>query len=150
MKHFLIALILVMTCFASPAQAQFVHRVTHYVWTHKELLGADLTNAGAFGADVGSSVHCQSVSRGCIETNPLMGRHPNEAKTAAWGLLATATFVTINHLIWHYGEKNDPPVKHMIWFSTAPVAIDEYFNVRSNVDAANSLQNNLRSRGILR
>jgi hypothetical protein len=145
MKTLAIAVLL----FALPTQAQF-HKVGHYIKTHKELLVSDAIVIAAIGADVGSSVHCQSVSSGCIEQNPILGPHPTELQTSGVGLMVATAVITGNHLIWHYGKPLGGGEQHMIWFSTIPIGIMETFNVKSNVDAAEQLQNNLRSRGILR
>lgn len=143
----LLLIVTILLC-ALPAQAQF-HKVGHYIKTHKELLASDAIVALAFSADAGSSVHCQSVSLQCIETNSLVGKHPTERQTAAWTLLAVGGIITGNHLIWHFGKQAEPGAEHLIWLDTTAIAIMETFNVRSNVQTAEKLQSELRRRGML-
>jgi len=107
----------------------------HYIKTHKELLASDGIVIGAIFADAGSSVYCQRNNPiGCYETNGLLGAHPNAGPTLALGSGIAGGMVLGNHLIWHFApEKSD---RHIIWFLTIPIAIEEGFTVKNNINVA--------------
>lgn len=133
-----------------PSRHERVHpigRIWHYVVTHKEVLAADALASSAWLADSASTVydehHCT-----CIETNPILGKHPSEGAVWGYGIGSAALFTTLNHLIWHYAP--DRSDRHLFWFEVAPIIGVEASNVYSNVHAADisplpQLHSNARS-----
>lgn len=120
---------------ALPAQAGPVH----YIKTHKAVLIADALTTASLAADAASSVHCQNVApQTCIETSEMLGRHPTARSTWLHVSPFIAGFITANHLIWKYAPTPGGRYFGLV-FTTAPVTIDEYFNVRSNVRTAEML-----------
>jgi hypothetical protein len=87
-------------------------RVAYYITTHKELLISDTLVVFAWSADAASSVHCQRIP-GCDESNPSLGRHPNEFHT--WGLAMgySAALITLTHLSQHFAP--DHFDRHLYW-----------------------------------
>jgi hypothetical protein len=140
-KTLLIAVLLAISTSAQPNRFhRFVSHSTHYAATHKELLISDIIIASAESADAASSTNCQKVAPiTCIETNPLIGKHPSNGATWRLAIGYSAGMITLDHLIWHYAP--EPADRHLIWLTTIPIAIDETFNVKNNVDAAQRLTN---------
>jgi hypothetical protein len=136
-----IAALILLCAFSAHAQAinpSVVAHVGRYVRTHKRLLVADAILGASWGADAASSTNCQRIAKAsCVETNPLLGKHPSPAVT--WGYAAGMASVMIagEHLIWWEGNKVDPEAGHVIiWFVPVPFAISEFINVRTNVRIA--------------
>jgi hypothetical protein len=133
---------------ALPARAQerealrpaFPARVAGYVKTHKELLLADTILILAESADAASSVHCQKVApTGCVERNIILSHHPNEVDTWSVALgMNAGMLIALNHLIWKFAPA--PELRHMIWFTTGPIALVESINVDDNAATAARLQ----------
>jgi len=111
-----------------------LHKVWHYVSTHKELLAVDAIIIAAWSADAASTVHDEHNCPSCIETNSVLGPHPSERAiwlyASGWSALQT----TLNHLAWHYAP--DPVLRHIVWIPAIVTATNELSNVRNNVQAA--------------
>jgi hypothetical protein len=118
-------------------------RVTNYVATHKELLISDTMVVFAHAADAASSVHCQRLP-GCVETNPLLGKHPNELQTWGAAMGFSAGMITLVHLSQYFASNRFE--RHLFWSGVAPFCIREVWNVHSNVDAAEFLQHQRAAR----
>jgi len=114
-----------------------LNRITHYVATHKELLISDTLVVFAQSADAASSVHCQRLP-GCVEQNPLLGKHPNELQTWAAAMGASATMITIVHLIRLLASNRFE--RDLSRGLVAAICLREAFNVNSNANAAEFLQ----------
>jgi hypothetical protein len=114
--------------------------VGHYIRTHKELLAADTLMTLSLSADVGSSVHCQSVSLGCVETACFLPTHPNELQIEGDAAAKIISLISLNHWLFRVADRTDPPARHLIWFWTIPIAVTEFVTVRSNVATANELE----------
>ena len=112
-------------------------KISHYVKTHKRLLVADAIIMAAWSADAASSVHAQK-SGCCVESNPLVGKHPNELVTWVYGMGVGSAMITGEHLIWWAGNKyGDPEAAHvLIWPGPIAFGIGEFFNVRDNAKYA--------------
>lgn len=121
-------------------------RVAHYVTTHKELLISDTLVVLAWSADAASSVHCQRIP-GCNESNPLLGKHPNEVHTWLGAMAPAAALVTLDHLAWYVAP--DRFDQHLFWFGPIGTSLLEVFNVKANVDSAQFLQNLQKARARL-
>ena len=118
-------------------------RVAYYVSTHKELLIADTLVVFAEAADAASSVHCQRLP-GCVEQNSLLGKHPNELQTWGAAMGFSAGEITLVHLIRYFAP--DRFTRHIFWGPVAAQCIREVWNVHSNVNAAEFLQNQRAAR----
>lgn len=114
-------------------RARLLGRVWHYIVTHKEVLAADAIAVSAWSADAASTVYDQHHCV-CIETNPLLGKHPSGGAIWSYGIGGAALQVSLNHVIWHYAP--DHADRHLIWFEMTPLIGEEVFNVYSNVQAA--------------
>jgi hypothetical protein len=112
-------------------------RMTHYVTTHKELLISDTLIVFTQAADAASSVHCQRLP-GCVESNPLLGKHPSELET--WGAAtgASAATITLVHLSQLFASNRIE--RHLFWGPVAGICIREVWNVHSNANEAEFLQ----------
>ena len=124
-----------------PAQkSNAVEHVVHYVATHKRLLIADSIVLLAWSADAASSNRCQSENRaGCIEQNPLLGKHPGPGATWGYAMGVASAQIAIGHLVWWEGNKVDSEAAHVIiWLNPITIGIIEYFNVHTNVNIADS------------
>lgn len=119
-------------------------KASHYVRTHKRLLVADAIIMASWAADAASSVHAQK-SGCCVETNPLLPKHPNELQTWSYSMGVGALMVTGEHLIWWAGNKygQEEAAHLLIW--PAPIAhgITEYFTVKDNAYYAGQSQTNM-------
>lgn len=111
-------------------------KVGHYVKTHKRLLVADAVIVAAWSADAASSVHAQK-SGCCVESNPILGPHPNEVATWSFAMGMAGLLVTGEHLIWWQGNKIDPEAGHvLIWPIPIAFGITEAINVHDNANYA--------------
>jgi hypothetical protein len=121
-------------------RAAFPARVVIYAKTHKELLLADTILILAESADAASSVHCQKVApTGCVERNIILSHHPNEVDTWSVALgMNAGMLIALNHLIWKFAPA--PELRHMVWFTTGPIALVESINVDDNAATAARLQ----------
>ena len=128
----------------SSALAQLVtqpNRFWHYVRTHKSVLVLDSLVVLAQSADAASSVHCQRIP-GCVESNGIVGKHPGPAALWAWSLGTAGTLVASNHLYWwQTGKRDARDLRPLMFLWNGPLVIYQVFNVKSNVDAAEYLQN---------
>jgi len=116
----------------------------HYIKTHKTVLLSDALTGAAIMADAASSVHCQNVApQTCIETGGIgFGRHPSAALTYGEASGWVAAFTVAHHLIWHFApdpQEGRTQAKVVLGMLTAPILIDEAFNVPSNVRTAERL-----------
>jgi hypothetical protein len=113
--------------------------VFHYVSTHKELLFADALTVLAGASDAASSIHCQNISSGCYETNPILGPHPSPAKYWSLTMGVDAGFVTVNHIIWHKAQKQNRPLRHLMWAWTIPAVGVGVWDTLQNISASRIL-----------
>lgn len=145
-----LALAMILFPFALPARAQisshrrgFPGKVGHFVSRH-ELLISDTVIAYAFAADVASSMNCQHVNpSGCFDKNSLLGLHPSDGRLIAWGSIATAIFITGDHLFWHETKRDGGKyavARHAIWIATGLIAASEVKTVSGNVATARQVQ----------
>jgi len=148
MKKILFSLALLLIAFPLIAQdaprsvlkASPIARVGHYLNTHKRLLISDAIVVASFSADAASSVHCQHSSPACLEQNSIVGPRPNEVQTWGWSTLAMVSVVGGDHLLWWAANKEDQPVRNIIWIPTIAIGISECFNIRNNVNTAEFLE----------
>jgi len=143
---FAIRVLVCVLCCILPTRAQekenkrVVARVGQYLRSHKELLIADTIVLLAWSADAGSSVHCQHVSSGCVDSNSVVGPHPSNAATWAFAEGMAVGLIAGQHLVWWQANKVDPEARHVILLFPAAIGITEYWNVTGNVAAANRLE----------
>jgi len=123
---------------SEPRRRSLFGRIQHYVGTHKELLAADSVLWIAQGADAGVTAHCISVSRACMETNPIVGPRPSPGQLFGGVVLIAGTATILTHLAWHL--ESDSPLRHMIWVSSAIFAIRSGMATYNNVEETNRLQ----------
>lgn len=117
-------------------------RVHTYVRTHKELLTNDALLSSAIFADAGSTIHCQNVGGpSCVETDPLLGKHPSAGAVIGLAIGADVGFIAINHLVWHFAP--DKVSRHILWVWTAPVILTEALASQNNVNVTEMLENEL-------
>lgn len=143
---FLLSLFLTPVMFGQTLSAE----ISTYIRHHKNALISDGVIFAAWEADAFSSIHCQKVSRGCIEQNKLLGNHPSNVSTITYATGMAGVTITSLHLI-DYLLKNDPTaVKIVRWFPTAAFAGVELFNVKNNADVAEFFQNQQKARARLK
>jgi hypothetical protein len=117
-----------------------IWRVAHYVGTHKELLVSDAIMLMAANADAASTVH--NRHRGLIETNPILGRQPDNVQLYAFANATPTLLISINHFAWHrYQQPWNPkqptdPDRHWIWFDVAAYTFWEQVTIRHNISVA--------------
>jgi hypothetical protein len=150
-QRILLAAALLAVSPALRAQTRAVHpsawvKTTHYLRTHRELLANDVLIVAPLGADAGSSVHCQAISQGCVEENPILGRRPSPAATWSLAMGEAGGLIALDHLLWKL-TRSDKLTGHLIWMGTLPLDISELFNVKANVNTAEGLQNARRRVG---
>lgn len=118
-------------------------RVTHYISAHKELIASDAIILAGLAADAASSVHCQRYPKYCIETEGLLGQHPDQLNTWVYAMGLASGMVALDHLAWHFApEKSE---RHVIWFSTGAIGVSESWNVWQNVQSTQRVQACYRS-----
>jgi hypothetical protein len=121
----------------------FPEKVGHFVRRH-ELAISDTVIAYAFSADVASSITCQHVNpSGCFDKNSLLGLHPSDGRLIAWGSIATAIFITGDHIFWHETKRDGGKyavARHAIWIATGLIASSEVKTVSGNVATARQVQ----------
>lgn len=133
MKKWILGLVLSL-CLLKPTWAG----PKHYIKTHKTVLVVDALVVASIGADLASSVHCQHLHpTPCTEEN--WGAHPSNLQTWGVGSAFAVGFIAAEHLQWHYAPNNAGRY-FMSGLIVLPITIDEYFNVRSNVNTAINLQ----------
>lgn len=142
LNKIIIALILLFCAGTLRAQS-FPSKIVHYVSTHKELLAADSIILAAGIADTWSSDGCQHYRKYCIETNPLLGQHPTQFDTAAYGMGLSALLVAAQHGIWHFAP--DKGARHVIWFIATPQAVAQSMNSWNNVQGTQGIRACYRS-----
>jgi hypothetical protein len=122
-------------------RAKMPAKIGHYIRTQKELLISDAILVLAESADAGSTVHCQHVSRGCIETNSIIGPHPSNAATWADAEVTAVGLIVLLHCFWWQANKVDPEARHLVLLFPIVDGIATYWSVTGNVEAANQLEN---------
>jgi hypothetical protein len=111
-------------------------KVTHYISTHKELLGSDALLLATGAAAAHYSDQCQRYPAYCIETNPILGPHPSNMDTWFYALGVNGGLMALHHLAWHFApEKQD---RHVIWFSSIPVTLYEAIDAHGDAGSAQS------------
>jgi len=108
-----------------------LHKMWHYITTHKELLASDAIIIAAWSADAASTINDERNCTNCIETNSVLGPHPTTGAVWLYAYGWTAFQTTLNHLDWHYAR--DPVLRHMVWIPTVITAVNEFPNVQNNV-----------------
>ena len=108
-----------------------LHKMWHYISTHKELLASDAIIIAAWSADAASTINDERNCTSCIETNPVLGPHPTNSAVWLYASGWSAFQTTLNHLAWHYAP--DPVLRHMVWIPTIITAVNEFPNVQNNV-----------------
>ena len=113
-------------------------RTTHYMATHKELIAAEALVFMGQSADAASTVHVRRVCRSCVETNPDLGKHPDEMAIWGWAIGSSMLVSSLYHLENRYaGESAD---RHIIWLPTIAMAINDAMTVRGNAETAERAQ----------
>ena len=138
--------ILLVSCTACPGQQHAIAtkhhgslgKIGHYVLSHKELLVADSLVALALSAEAASSIHCQNVSTGCYEINPMLGARPSQVQYWGSAVGVSAGIIAANHLFWR--DSRRPFGKHGVWVSSTPAIVVGAFDTRHSVNAAETLQ----------
>lgn len=135
MKYYrkVLVLLLAIAGASAPAVAQSMPaRVWHWAGHHKEVLLADVIDAGSWYADATISMRCQhEFPTACIEGNHLIGPHPSDGTFLRYTTLYAGGLVTANHLTWHFAHGY---YKHLIWVWTIPTGISEGDAVNSNAN----------------
>jgi hypothetical protein len=121
-----------------PRRRGLFGRIQHYVGTHKELLAADTILWVAQGVDAGVTAHCISISRACMETNPIVGPRPSPGQLFGGVVLIAGTATIFTHLAWHL--ESNSPLRHMIWVSSAIFAIRSGMATYNDVKETKRLQ----------
>jgi hypothetical protein len=109
----------------------------HFLRTHKEVILADTFIFMAWSADAAISNKCQRLP-GCIERNPLLGNHPGSSETWGYALGMASAISAGNLFVWNRAPATE--LRHMIWFWTGPFLLFDYFNIKSNVDTVQRLE----------
>ena len=137
------------TCYYDSIEPAPPAETRGYFRSHLELLLADTLVILSQSADAASTVHCQKVSRGCIETSSLAGRHPNELRVWGVATLFMTTGVTVNHLLWFLRPEDRPDLRHIIWVTSIPLTVTAAYDTWNNSLASELLQRQAEARARL-
>jgi hypothetical protein len=133
---------------APAAQAQ--NRVWQYIKTHKIVLTADAALILARAANAASSVHCQSISRGCVEENSTIGKHPSPTATWGYAMGSAAILVTANHTWWWAtGKWDEKDLRPLMFLWNGPLVIVDGITTLNNVHDAEFLERQKQARARL-
>lgn len=146
MKRIVDLLIVLLFC-AWPCEAQ--NRAWHWVTTHKTPLLLSAVVGLAESADAASSIHCQGVSKSCVEDGPV-GKHPSKAATWGWASLVIGGTTASNLIWWHQTEKDAKDLRPLMFLWNAPLVIMDGITTSNNVNDAEYLQRQKQARVRLR
>ena len=111
---------------ATSMHGQPLHKVGHYIKTHRELLLADGVVFASVSANAWTSVDCGRFYPYCVEGNSILGPHP-PASHEWLGALGVGTAVNAwTHFVWHEAVKHphSTPARHFIWaFDVGPTVV---------------------------
>jgi len=99
------------------------------------LLALDSALVGSSLADAVTTMNCLHV--GCVESNPLVGKHPSGIEVYGLKMGLTGVFVVMNHKWFH--DSQHRPIEFLPYFWTAPLVITSITAAASNAQIADNL-----------